>query len=115
MEMKEHCIAFQKALAENHDRIKAVETIKGSDHEFIPFLKEYLQEARRDANFALEELKKSRGNAEERFSLEKIRLKALETTAVVSPSGPPNKSSDSMDEEEDRVPRRDSPEGRRII
>lgn len=107
MEIEEQVTAFQVALIELHDRIKVVQTSKGSEPEFIDLLKEDLQETRRNENFALEEQWKSRDDADERFGHRTSRLKTLETTEVVGPSGPACKSSDGEDEIEDRTSCRD--------
>lgn len=107
MEIEEQGAAFQEALTELHNRIKSVETSKGSDPEVIDLLKSDVQTARRDANHALEELKRSRDDADERFGRVATRLKALGTTAIVGPNDPGSPSSESADEETGRKSRRD--------
>lgn len=76
MEIGEHGAASQEALTKLQTHIKSVETNKGSDPELIDILKEEMQDACRNANQALQELKKARDDSDERFGLGATRLKA---------------------------------------
>lgn len=111
MEISTQGTAFKKALAEPHTGMQSIETGKKdeADPEVIELLKNDVQEARSDANFALEDLKRTRDDADERFGRVAIRLKALEIAAVGGSRGPAVHSSGSEEEQEDPVSRKGRP------
>lgn len=69
LEIEDQGTTFHAALAELEVKIKSLEAEKDkvTDLEVMEYLKVAVQEAQRDANHALEELKRTRDDADERF------------------------------------------------
>lgn len=65
-----------------------------------------MEETRRDANHALEELNKARDNMDERLGRVAALLKSLETAAPAGPSAIEVPSSDSVKDNKGRESRR---------
>lgn len=108
LEIREQGAAFHEALAELDAKMTSIKTEKNkcAEPEVIDQLTVAVQDTRRDANYALEELKRSHDDADERFGQVATRLKSLETAAFVGPSGQEVPSSENEREAPERGFRR---------
>lgn len=117
MEVDEQGADFHEALLELDTKKKSTETDKnkGSDPGGIDQLTIAVKDARRDANHALEELKKSCDDADEGFGRVATHLKPLETRAYVGPSGQEATSSENENDALDRECRRDRSRRAKVV